>query len=351
MKKYVIIFFAIFVLLFLVILTCNNNIEKNYDISDIKAEFVKYLESRINNDGSFKYTTNLDETRELDDYNMLRHALSYYALLIEYEKNENVLKEKQNVIEKGIDFIIPKITLKDGKAFVIADDAEEFDLGTLSLSIILMSEYQKAFNCDTYNKYIDEMANGIMYMQRSEGRFNHLITAEKLTLKKKDEIIYYEGEAVIALCKAYEITKNEEYLISAQNAINYYISMNYEQYADHWQEYAIGEFLKFNDETQYVEYAIANLCNKVEKCQKQNIFYNTDLETLKCGISIYSKNTDFEGKYTLKEVQEVYDESIKQLEDDFNNLGENSTVEEFFKNRGANHIRIDDLAHYILGMY
>ena len=90
MKKYVIIFFAIFVLLFLVILTCNNNIEKNYDISDIKAEFVKYLESRINNDGSFKYTTNLDETRELDDYNMLRHALSYYALLIEYEKNENV---------------------------------------------------------------------------------------------------------------------------------------------------------------------------------------------------------------------------------------------------------------------
>ena len=213
MKKLVIPL-TIFLCGVLILLLCfNNQPQKIYSAEDVKNEFVKYLESKILDDGSFKYITNIDGSRGLDDYDVLRHALSYYALLNEYEKKSTKLENKKETIEAGIEFVLSNIEYSgDDLAYVISSDSEEIILGDCSLVTILMCEYQKVYRDDRFKETISKLANGIVSMQRLEGRFNHVYWAEWNTLKDQDRIIYYEGEAVIALCKAYEITGNDDFL-------------------------------------------------------------------------------------------------------------------------------------------
>lgn len=350
MNKKIIIIVATFLFIIGVLLGLylgkKNNKSKEMTIDNIKIEFVNYLESKIQKDGSFEYIINLDSGAVLDDYSVLRHSLSYYALLKEYENNNP--EEKKNTIKKGIDFLLPRIVEIDDKAFIISDNMTDFDLGNCSLVLILMSEYQRVYKTPDYQEYITKLADGIISMQRLEGRFNHLCTSEKIVLKEKDVIIYYEGEAALALLKAYKVTNDEKYLESAKKAIDYYVSNEYEKYADHWQEYAMLEFLKYNDESKYINYAIKNLSPKMDEIKTKKEIYNTDLETLKSGLEIYNKHSVLDSKYTIEEVKNEYENGLKLIEKDFDNLPINSLIESFFAKKGQNSIRIDDLAHYIM---
>ena len=129
MKKVFLISILIIVLFSFV--GCNES-EKEYSVKDVKNELVGYLESRIEEDGSFTYSINLDDTKALDDYNILRHSLSYYALLESYEEDETVLKSKKELIEKGIDFLLSNIVYKnENEAYVDSYNDEEITLRKL----------------------------------------------------------------------------------------------------------------------------------------------------------------------------------------------------------------------------
>ena len=41
--------------------------------------------------------------------------------------------------------------------------------------VTLMCEYQKAYDDNKYFKYAKDLSNGILSMQRLEGRFNHIL--------------------------------------------------------------------------------------------------------------------------------------------------------------------------------
>ena len=95
MKK-IIIFILLIIFMFA---GCNKKESdiKNQEvnISYAREELAKYLESRICEDGSFDYLVNIDGSNALDDYNLLRHSLSYWTLLKYYEKDDIVLQDKK----------------------------------------------------------------------------------------------------------------------------------------------------------------------------------------------------------------------------------------------------------------
>ena len=353
MKK---ILFIPILLLFIVGCGTKNNTnniatQNDIDATIIKTKFVSYLESLILEDGSFQYIVNLNQNKSLDEYDILRHSLSYYAILKEYERDQSVLSKNKTIIEKGIDFTIPRIIVRDDKAYVIAENMSDIACGDCSLVLILMCEYQKAYGDLKYQDYISKLANGLLFMQRDEGRFNHLYHADKMTLKEKDVIIYYDGEAVLALCKTYGLLKDKKYLDSAKKAIDYYISMEYEKFSDHWQEYTIAEFLNYNEGSQYIEYAILNLESKMDSIVNKDGIYNTDLEVIKTGIEVFEKFNYMNTKYTLAEIKSKYISEIDKIEKIYVEVQDNASfIESFFAKKGKKSIRIDDLAHYILGL-
>ncbi len=353
MKKIIIIFASIICLALIgVCILVTNNHQKEYSKIDIKNDFVQYLESKILEDGSFKYISYFDDTKRLDDYDILRHSLSYFALLKGYENDDKKLSSQRKIIEKGIRHILNNLIYdEEDHAYIISSDSEEIIVGDCALATVLMCEYQKAYGDTQYQEIIKKLASGIISMQRLDGKFNQIYWAEWKTLKDQDRIVYYEGEAVIALCMAYEITEEEQFLESAKKAMNYYITNNFETYADHWQEYAIRELLKYCSDDIYLVYAMNNLREKVSQIERNSNYYNTDLETLKCGIEIINKS-NYSGDNTLIEKAKLlYNDGLHEIEDKFNSLKTNKNrVEQYFEQKGKDYVRIDEIAHYILAL-
>ena len=215
--------------------------------------------------------------------------------------------------------------------------------------VTLMCEYQKAYGDDKYLKYAQDISNGILSMQRLEGRFNHVLN-ENFNFKEKDRVIYYEGEAVLALCKIYDLTKQEDYLNAAKKAIDYYILSNYESYADHWQEYAINEYSNYIEEKDVLEYGLKNAKMALENIKKNKQAYNTDIETLNNGIKMLSKHM-FSGEIINEnELKEALDSTKVDIINTFSSVKEQNKVEGFFIKKGYKSVRIDDVAHYILAL-
>ena len=335
---------------------CNNtsNDHKNIkqitiDSDFIKDEFVKYLESKICDDGSFEYITNLDGSKELDDYNLLRHSLSYVSLLSAYKNDD--LPSKKETIEKGIDFLIPSIIYKnEEEAFLMIYKDNEITLGSTSLAIVLMCDYQNKYDDDRYFEYAKKLSNGILSMQRLEGRFNHVFNSN-FTFKEKERIIYYEGEAVLALCKIYDLTKDERYINAARKAIDYYILSGYEAYGDHWQEYAVNEYSKYVEENYILEYGLKNANTVLENISKSSEVYNTNLETLNNGLEILAKyKYSGDSIITREKLENAINNAKNDIINTYLSAKEKNKIEGFFAQKGYKSVRIDDIAHYILAL-
>ena len=259
--------------------------EDNDIISIINNSAARII-SMINDDGSYIYSIKTNTNKEGHDYNILRHAGSTYSLIKYYKINPSImLKEK---IEKTIDYLLNNFTINyDQNIFVIEKKTSEIKLGGNALALLMLSEYQKVFNDEKYFDYSQKLANGIIYMQKKDGSFNHIYNPD-LTLKETYRTIYYDGEATFALINLYDICKEKKLINAATTAINYFIDNNYESYRDHWQSYAINALLQYNNDIKYVKYAMNNYTANKENLSKTTSFAPIKLELLLLTLKSYN---------------------------------------------------------------
>ncbi len=116
-------------------------------------------------------------------------------------------------------------TLPDGSDMdcVIDKGEGEAGLGSTALVVVALAEYQRATNDTRYLTLMTKLARFLLYMQRPDGSFRHLYNPVTKQYDDKQMLLYYSGEATLALARMYTITHDLKYAKAAEHGLDWLV--------------------------------------------------------------------------------------------------------------------------------
>ncbi len=186
-----------------------------------------YLVRHLNNDGSFVYIYEPQKDREGDDYNLLRHAGSCYALLELHRVSGEAryLEAAQRGIEHLLTYGRSPLTTDTSAGFeAIVSPGEEAKLGGAALAILAILEHHNATGEQRWLDRAQKLARFILFQQDEDGRFESKYFYGKPDAKPFVSI-YYPGEAILALTRLSRIDGNFQWRDAAQRGADYLIDV------------------------------------------------------------------------------------------------------------------------------
>ena len=204
----------------------------------------RYLVAHQAPNGRYLYEHDLVTGQKTDprstNYSMPRHAGTTYFLAELYRiTKEEWLREP---IERAFAHLAELLaaghcggTLPDGTAFDCVLDRNESvsQLGSTALAVVALAEYERATGDQRYRPLATKLAAFILYMQRPDGSFRHLYNPRTKQPDDKAELLYYSGEAALALARMYVITGDTRYSQAAERALDWLVD---------WYDFFLGGF-------------------------------------------------------------------------------------------------------------
>ncbi len=255
----------------------------------------EYLSMQLDFSGRFLYGLYPIYNKVIPSYNILRHASSIWSLVCAYRITGDKFVLQQ--CERALNFLIKhsfykykKPRTEENTAYIADVEKMEVKLGGNAVSIIVFTEYMNATGSDKYKKLCIELGNGILELMDSKtGGFTHVLNMPGLEVKEKLRTVYYDGEAVFALCRLYGLTKDKRWLDAARTAVDRFIREDYTKHRDHWVAYAMNEITKYAPEQQYFEFGLRNAQVNLKKIHNQKTTYHTYLELLCVTFELYDR--------------------------------------------------------------
>ena len=131
-----------------------------------------------------------------------------------------------------------------------------------------------------YLKYAKALANGILSMIDKQGETTHVLSFPSYEIKEKFRIIYYDGEAALALLRLYQLDSAPRLLETVQLMFEQFIEKKYERYHDHWLSYCTNELTKICPEEKYFQFGINNYLRHMIFIRNRKTAYATLLEMM-----------------------------------------------------------------------
>ncbi len=322
-----------------------------------------YLIKQVQSDGQFIYGYYAANDEQILGHNSIRQSGTLWALIKCYDENSKNSKECKDAIDKAIGYLIRNISRKSDDIYHLSYTEDKICLGMDGLSLIALSEYTDKFD-DTYLDVCKKIGNGIIDLQQEDGHFIHIIKDETYETYKEFSTVFYDGEAILGLCKLYNVSKDIKYLNAAQKAFDYCIDHDYLKYKDHWMEYCSNEITKFINDEEYYTFGLKNITQELEKIKNNDYTSHTNFEQLMQGYELYKRIIDNDIKVDyLKEfpasdfIETIkyrstyqlnsfcYPEFVMYLTKPYKYLGA------FYIRGDSYRIRIDDVQHSMIGLY
>lgn len=246
----------------------------------------EYLAMQIGLDGKFDYGVYPAVPKTIAGYNILRHATSIWSLLCSYRITGGrfILDQAESAIGFMIRNMVYKYPNGDGREnvlYLFEETKNEVKIGGNAVAVIVLTEYMNIVGTDKYVKTVKELALGILELfDERNGSFFHVLKYPSLAPRDKFRTVYYDGESVFALSRAYGVTKDKRFLEAAQSAVDRFIEKNYEQYADHWVAYSVNELTKHIPLEKYLSFGVRNVASNLKRIHDQPTTYHTYLELL-----------------------------------------------------------------------
>jgi hypothetical protein len=192
----------------------------------------EYLMSHLHENGRYYYEVDLTTGKASDptsrtNYNLPRHAGTSYYLSELYEVTQDPrLKEALN---RAFDHMVLLIReggcegkTPEGKTFqcVVDKGQATASLGSTALGVIAIAEYRLASGDPRYDETLRAMAEWIVSLHKPNGKFAHLYDVRTHTPNWEKELLYYDGEAALALIRAYRVLGDKRYLDAAEKALD-----------------------------------------------------------------------------------------------------------------------------------
>jgi hypothetical protein len=196
----------------------------------------RYLVAHLAPNGRYVYEHDLWSGRASDalrvggNYSMPRHAGTTYFLAELYRiTREPWLREP---IERAFAHLADLMaqggcagTLPGGAAFDCVIDRGDTvaHLGSTALAVVALAEYQRATGDARYLPTAQKLAAWLLWMQRPDGSFRHVYDIRTKQPDDKAELLYYSGEATLALARMYTVTSDARYATAATRALDWLV--------------------------------------------------------------------------------------------------------------------------------
>lgn len=336
---------------------------------DYAAELVKnassFLIDQVNDDGSFVYGMYPRFDRNIDNYNIVRHASTLWSLVCQYRMTGN--EELVSVIDKAIDYMIDTavISIDDNTSYLLEKKSDEIKLGGCGVAVVALTEYMDAFNSDKYKDVAIKLGNGILTMLNEDtGEYYHVLNGD-CSRKEQFRTVYYDGEATFALCRLYSLTGDEKWLNAAKAAVEHFIDADYVQFKDHWVAYSMNEITKYVDDDRYYTFALRNAQENLDRIYNRDTTYHTYFELLMSTFELYDRmiekgihvdylDNGFDLEYFLKTIYKRADHMLNGYfypEYAMYMANPNRVLDTFMVRHDGYRIRIDDVQHNVGGYY
>jgi hypothetical protein len=321
-----------------------------------------YLLDSMENSGKMVYCVYPRTGFINKNYNILRHCMSLEAFLQAAVLNPDKKDAYYAAFDRGVEFMMNEVLYdKDGKPYLLDRDLDELKLGGSANVVILLARADEARGEKRYKETIKAFAETIVAQHQKDGSFWHVLNAD-FTKKDKYRIVYYDGEATLALVKAYGVTKNAKYLRHAEKAVQYFIANKYEKHMDHHIAYTMNELTKYRKNPEYFEFALKNAQANFEYVYKRDTSFHTFLEMLVQTYNTYRR-------MRTEGIKIDYQFNAERLINTINRRAYHmmngflfpeiamftqmpDRVRDTFMVRHQNYrVRIDDIQHFINGYY
>ncbi|WP_440206364.1 poly alpha-glucosyltransferase [Acinetobacter oleivorans] len=353
------------------------NLASGYDVNGIRGissnkkqhfqhlieQNSEFLHDQIQEYGKFIYGYFSAYDRDIRNYNTVRHCTSVYALLETFEVQSK--PEYWPKIHAAIHYALTNFYKeKDSEtAFMIDGKEGEFEikLGANAAAILMLTKYQEITQKSDYQKYAEKLANGILKLIDSNGSTTHVLNYPDYDLKEKFRIIYYDGEAALALLRLYQINQDLKLLKTVKLMFECFIEKRYEKYHDHWLSYCTNELTKICPEDKYFIFGLNNYLKHFIFIKNRKTTYATLLEMLMAAYKMVNRLKE-QGRTALFE--QAYMPELQKLIEfraDFQTTGffypemamymarPDKILHAFYIRHDRFRVRIDDQEHNLSG--
>lgn len=348
-----------------------NGIRKTPNIEHETEELIQkstyFLVNQLKDDGKFHYGYFASYSRSINTYNILRHSSTLYSMVEGYEmiQDPTIIQ----AVKKGLDYLIREAIVyrvnKDEKNAYVVDFANhnEIKLGACATAILAMTKYMEITNTDTYLEISQALARGILEMKTADDGFNHVYTYPDYTLKDTHRIIYYDGEAVLALLRLYALDKNEQWLSEAKKSFNYFIANDYWKNHDHWLSYAANEITLYDPQDKYFLFGLQNCYDRLDFIYQRETTYPTFLELIMATYKMIKTIKQLNKEYLLESFDVDFLQETTDRRAAYQRVGffypemamytkkPSIILHGFFMRHHSFRVRIDDVEHYISGYW
>ncbi|MFX8859663.1 BapA prefix-like domain-containing protein [Acinetobacter baumannii] len=285
---------------------------KKQHFRDLIEKNAAFLHSQIQENGKFIYGYFPAYDRDIRNYNTVRHCTSLYALLETFE-----VQDKPEYWPKIVAAIQYALTTfykeKDPITAFMIDGKEgelEIKLGANAAAILMLTKYQEITGKDDYLKYAEKLAHAILELVDPDGLTTHVLNYPNYDLKEKFRIIYYDGEAALALLRLYQINQDKRLLDTVKLMFENFIHKRYEKYHDHWLSYCTNELTKICPEEKYFIFGLNNYLKHFIFIRNRKTTYATLLEMLMAAYKMVNRLKE-QGHNALFE--QAYMSELKKL--------------------------------------
>lgn len=241
-----------------------------------------YLARQLKEDGSFRYGVFPVSQEAVPTYNILRHSSTLYAMLEASEASGNAAIGRD--VGRGLDYVIRTALVEVGRHAVIVDRAngDEVRLGAQAAFILAVAKYTALTGDRRYLDVACRLAGAIVarFLDRESGRFVHVLDATDLSVREAFRIVYYDGEAVLALLRLHAVDGEELWLDAARLAFEHFLATDHWKHYDHWLAYAANELTVHVPDRRYVEFGLRNAFGNLDFIHNRDTAYPTFLELL-----------------------------------------------------------------------
>ncbi|MGH1723842.1 hypothetical protein [Enterococcus durans] len=329
-----------------------------------------YLKKQLTKSGQFIYGYYPCYNQLLKGYNSVRHFSSLYALAeaAEYSYDPNMLQNIKNGLLWGIDNLTSEV---DGYLLIkdYLNKEIEYKLGAQATAILAIAKYIEVTGDQQFYKYLSRLIETVSKkFITSNSKTIHVLDAD-LNVKEQFRIIYYDGEILFSLLRAYGISHDFAIFEICEGLMERFVTDGYQKYHDHWLSYATNEMINYQEKDTYYEFGIKNAIVNIDFIDKRDTAYPTMLELLVAASKMMKKLETSESRERLFKTEEEFIATQERI----NTVMEKRVLHEittgvmfpefaqFFKkpeviNYGffARHdrfrMRIDDAEHFLSGL-
>ena len=221
-----------------------------------------YLIRSVGLSGKFAYSYFPKKNSVSEDYNIIRHAGTVYAMLELYDVTHD--PELFKAAYRAMEYLLLSIKpySADGDEMLCVVENGYVKLGGNALASIALAKYTEITKDRKYISTLRKLGRWIQKAQNESGKFH--IQKQKYSGGKvyKLESEYYPGEAILAMTRIYAVDPDEEWLDVAEKAAKYLINIRdhglslSEMTHDHWLLYALNGLYRYRPDQLHMDHTL-----------------------------------------------------------------------------------------------